>query len=38
MITKILSKDLLLTADSNFSINILEEKFSELFNFSRLNL
>jgi 2-polyprenyl-3-methyl-5-hydroxy-6-metoxy-1,4-benzoquinol methylase len=31
-------KDLLLTANSNYPINILEEKFSELFNFSRLNL
>lgn len=38
MITKILSKDLLLTANPNFPINIFEEKFSELFNFSRLNL
>jgi ubiquinone/menaquinone biosynthesis C-methylase UbiE len=28
-------KDLLLTANSNFPINILEEKFSELFSFSR---
>ena len=31
-------KDLLLTANSNYPINILEEKFSDLFNFSRLNL
>jgi len=28
-------KDLLLTANSNFPINILEEKFSELFSFNR---
>lgn len=31
-------EDLLLTANSNYPINILEEKFSYLFNLSRLNL